>query len=74
MLCTCNLHDFPVRAGADLRENSSVSDAVFDPATGLWAIHLENTDTTFTARVSLKLASYSHRTVEVSKGVLQFKI
>ena len=38
------------RAGADLREECSVKDAVLDKSSGMWTITLDD-DTTFRARV-----------------------
>ena len=39
------------RAGADLRENSSVNNAKFDSSKGLWTVSLVNSDTTYQGRV-----------------------
>ncbi|XP_048251963.1 conditioned medium factor receptor 1-like [Haliotis rufescens] len=39
------------RAGADLREECSVDEAIFDKNKGLWTVTLDNSDTRFTARV-----------------------
>ena len=38
--------------GADLQEESGVSDAKFDDSKGLWTIMLEDKPTTYNARVS----------------------
>ena len=40
-----------LRAGADLREECPVKDAILDKTTGMWTVTLED-DTTFRARVS----------------------
>ena len=42
-----------VRSGADLKENSPVGGATFDPGTGLWTVSIENTDTTYQVSWSL---------------------
>jgi len=46
------------RAGADLREECPVKDAVLDKTSGMWTVSVED-DTTFRARVSYSLASLS---------------
>jgi len=43
------------RAGADLREECPVKDAVLDKTAGMWTVTLED-DTTFRARVRSRLA------------------